>query len=105
MTTGDRVGWRALAACADRPAHWFAPETLGDLLRGQLVCRTCPVTGRDGPCYRSASEADLFWTIRGGQEPGLFPQRRMAQDRRTERNRVGRTGPGQQTIEFQEATG
>ena len=77
-----RSEWEDDAACKSRNSSTFAPLHLKDVIHAQLICRACPCTGRTGACYKAATATDRFWTVRGGQLPEVFDQRRAASNRR-----------------------
>ncbi len=88
--------WRRLARCQSTTPGVMAPDHIDDLPLALAWCAACPVTGVDGPCYRTASRGDLYWSVRGGQVPIVFGERAAAQMRRLARTH--QPHPDQQTL-------
>lgn len=72
--------WMDDAACTGKPPEWF--EVQDDtrmttqkaiIAKGQETCADCPVRDK---CLSTASDTDLYWTVRGGETP----RRLLAED-------------------------
>jgi len=69
------IDWRLKAACREGdPEMWEAGgvEQVGPLLNARRICNTCPVREQ---CERSATKADLQYSMRAGKWPLLQPKR------------------------------
>lgn len=92
----ERGDWRRLARCRSTTPGVMAPLSVDTLALALAWCAACPITGTDGPCYRTASREDLYWSVRGGQVPLVFRERDAAQARRTAR--AHQPHPDQQSL-------
>ncbi len=74
------MSWEQRAACAPYPKAWFAPEEGNDPMLGAAltICGRC--TER-AACKASASYADRYYTVRGGEVPIVFAKRRTPEAR------------------------
>lgn len=71
------LDWRQKAACRDHPPElWEAGgfSQLDSLAKAEQICYDCPVMIE---CERSATKADLQYSMRGGRMPTEQPRRPM----------------------------
>lgn len=74
MDSSPSLDWRLKAACrGEAPEMWEAGDVkqIGPLLNARRICNTCPVQDE---CERSATKADLQYSMRAGKWPLLQPK-------------------------------